>query len=56
MKQGDPKELLLTMAEEHGIDTIVVGRSGVSNMRRLLAGSISNHLINNAVCAYPFYI
>ncbi|ORZ37184.1 hypothetical protein BCR44DRAFT_127953 [Catenaria anguillulae PL171] len=49
--RGDAKEALLRKAEMIDADTIVMGaRSGRGKMTRMLLGSVSDHLAQNAPC------
>ncbi len=47
---GDPGEAILSAVEAEGADLIVVGSHGREGAGRLLLGSISDHLVRNAVC------
>ncbi len=37
-------------AEEHGMDTIVVGSRGLGAIKRMLLGSFSQYLLSHAKC------
>ncbi len=45
-----PKDAALHFAKEQGVQLIVVGSRGLSGMQRLLMGSFSNHIVQNAHC------
>jgi nucleotide-binding universal stress UspA family protein len=45
---GDPAECILTVAEEHGADVIVVGSHHRSWLSRLFTGSVSGQVIKHA--------
>lgn len=47
---GGPREEILTLAEKYKVDFLVLGSRGLSPMKRLLLGSISNYVINHAHC------
>ena len=48
---GSPGPALVDYAREIGADVIVVGSRGRGAFKRLLLGSVSSHVINNAACA-----
>ena len=50
-RREDPVEALVTVAEEEDADLIVVGDSGTSRGKRLLAGSVSNRVSHRASCS-----
>jgi len=45
---GDPAEVLVRLAEEHGVDILVIGNRG---MRRRLLGSVPNTVTHRASCS-----
>jgi nucleotide-binding universal stress UspA family protein len=47
---GDPREVLLTEANEWKADTIFVGARGLGPMERLFLGSVSSHIVTHAHC------
>jgi len=49
-KLGDPQTLIPEYAREHRIDLIVTGTQGRSGFRRLLHGSVAEHLVRIAPC------
>lgn len=47
---GDPAKRILEYAAEEGVDCIVMGSRGLSDVRSLLLGSISQKVSNQAAC------
>lgn len=47
---GSAGEEILRLAEKEEVDTIVMGRRGLSTASELLLGSVSHNLIHNAKC------
>jgi nucleotide-binding universal stress UspA family protein len=45
---GDPAEMIETIAERGGYDTIVVGSRGLGTLGRMLQGSVSGHVATHA--------
>ena len=45
---GYPPEMILAAAEKSGADTIVMGSRGLSGIKELLLGSVSNHIVHYA--------
>ena len=43
--EGDPSEQIATVAEEHGIDLIVMGTHGLGGYRKILIGSTTERLL-----------
>lgn len=50
IENGDIGPTLCAVAEEQGIDVVVVASRGHGAIRRALLGSVSTHLVNNAPC------
>jgi nucleotide-binding universal stress UspA family protein len=50
-RKGDPADAIIDLAEELGIDLIVVGNKGLSGARRFLLGSVSNKVSHHAPCS-----
>jgi nucleotide-binding universal stress UspA family protein len=48
---GSPGPALVDLAREIAADVVVVGSRGQGALKRLLLGSVSNHVIHNAPCA-----
>lgn len=49
-EEGQPADLILTLATEYKTDLIVVGRRGMRGLSRFLMGSVSTAVINHAKC------
>ncbi len=49
--EGDPAELILTIAEEQDADLIILGSHGLGAARRFLVGSVSTRVATHAQCA-----
>ena len=47
---GNAGEEILKTAEKEEVDTIVIGRRGLSTASELLLGSVSHNVIHNAKC------
>jgi len=47
---GDPAQRIMEIAEEKNVDLIVMGSRGVSGIKRLFVGSISDKVSNQAPC------
>jgi nucleotide-binding universal stress UspA family protein len=47
---GDPAMLILRWAQEHAPDLIVVGTHGRRGLRRLVMGSVAEHVVRAAPC------
>ena len=48
---GSPAKAIKDLADERGVDTIIVGRKGRSNIGDLLVGSVANALAHTAPCS-----
>ena len=46
--EGDPADVIVTLAEKHGADVIVVGNKG---MQRRVLGSVPNTVTHTAACS-----
>lgn len=51
MREGDAAEEILRYADEIDADLIVMGSRGLSTFGKLLLGSVSQKVINNATCS-----
>ena len=49
-ESGDIGPALCAVAQERGVDVMVVGSRGHGAIRRVLLGSVSTHVVNNAPC------
>ncbi len=47
---GDPATRIIEIAEERKVDLIIMGSRGLSGIRRLFTGSISDKVANQATC------
>jgi len=48
--EGDPGEAIIDAAGAEGADMIVVGSHGRGTVGRFLIGSVSDHVVRNALC------
>jgi nucleotide-binding universal stress UspA family protein len=51
LETGDPAEVVCDVAEEEGIDTIVVGNRGTHGRKRWFLGSVPNAVVQHAPCS-----
>jgi nucleotide-binding universal stress UspA family protein len=51
MAMGRPEHALVKVAGRDGTDLLVVGHHGVSGMRRVLLGSVSEYCSHHAPCS-----
>jgi nucleotide-binding universal stress UspA family protein len=51
VRQGDPADAILDVAEERGADLIVVGNKGMTGAKRFLLGSVPNKVSHHAPCS-----
>jgi len=51
VRQGDPADAILDVAEERGSDLIVVGNKGMTGAKRFLLGSVPNKVSHHAPCS-----
>lgn len=50
ISHGDPAAKIIDIASERGIDLIILGSRGISGIRQLFVGSISNKVARTAHC------
>jgi nucleotide-binding universal stress UspA family protein len=50
LEHGEPAPVILAVAEQIGADLIVIGTHGRTGLRRLLMGSVAEHVIRKAPC------
>jgi nucleotide-binding universal stress UspA family protein len=48
--EGDPADKILEVAENDGVDLIVVGNKGMTGAKRFLLGSVPNQISHHAPC------
>ena len=51
VREGDPADAILDVAEELAADLIVVGNKGMTGARRFLLGSVPTRVSHHAPCA-----
>lgn len=47
---GHPAEAIVDYAQQEGVDLIVMGHRGMSNLRRFIVGSIADRVVDHAPC------
>ncbi|MDR5867584.1 universal stress protein [Halomonas koreensis] len=50
LAQGDPSQAILSAAEEHGVEAIVMGSRGLGDLKGLVVGSVSHKVSHGAEC------
>ncbi len=50
IEAGDAGPMLVWVAEQEGFDAIVVGSHGKGRLKRLVLGSVSEHVVHHAPC------
>ena len=48
---GDPREVLVSLAESERADILVVGSHGRKGLAKLMLGSVSSHVVTHAPCS-----
>jgi nucleotide-binding universal stress UspA family protein len=51
MVTGDPSEEIIRLANIYQADLIVIGSRGLTGMNRILQGSVSSQVVENAHCS-----
>jgi nucleotide-binding universal stress UspA family protein len=51
IREGSPARVILEVAQEEGVDLIVMGSSGKSGFDRFIMGSVADKVVNSAKCA-----
>jgi len=47
---GHPAEAIVDFARDNGVDLIVMGHRGMSNVRRFFVGSVADRVVDHAPC------
>ncbi|KAL1226364.1 Universal stress protein PHOS34 [Cardamine amara subsp. amara] len=47
---GDPREKICAAAEQIPLSSLVMGNRGLGGLKRMIMGSVSNHVVNNVTC------
>ncbi len=50
VRTGDPANVLIKYAEENGVDLIVMGSRGLTDLEGLLMGSVTHHVLQRTCC------
>ncbi|MYL22570.1 universal stress protein [Halomonas alkaliantarctica] len=50
VEQGDPARTIIDQAKQHGVDAIVIGSRGLSDLKGLVVGSVSHKVSHSAPC------
>ncbi|MGH2724508.1 MAG: universal stress protein [Actinomycetota bacterium] len=50
LQEGNPADAILDVAEEEGVDLIIVGNKGMTGGKRFLIGSVPNNVSHHAPC------
>jgi universal stress protein A len=50
LEYGEPEQVILQTAREVGADLIVLGTHGRTGLRRMLMGSVAEHIVRQAPC------
>jgi nucleotide-binding universal stress UspA family protein len=50
LQWGDPEQVILQTAQNQKADMIVMGTHGRTGLRRLLMGSVAEHVLRRATC------
>ena len=48
--EGRPSETIVQVAEEEKFDLIVMGSRGLSGIKKIFLGSVSNEVVNHSTC------
>lgn len=48
---GDPAEEIIRLANIYQADLIVIGSRGLTGMNKIIQGSVSSQVVENATCA-----
>ncbi|XP_018482572.1 uncharacterized protein LOC108853657 [Raphanus sativus] len=47
---GDPREKICEAVEHIPLSSLVIGNRGLGGLKRMIMGSVSNHVVNNVAC------
>ncbi|CAN7011186.1 hypothetical protein IGI04_011983 [Brassica rapa subsp. trilocularis] len=47
---GDPREKICEAVEHIPLASLVIGNRGLGGLKRMIMGSVSNHVVNNVAC------
>jgi len=47
---GDPRERICEAVEHIPLSSLVIGNRGLGGLKRMIMGSVSNHVVNNVKC------
>ncbi len=50
-REGDPADVILTVAEERGADLVIVGNRGMTGAKRFVLSSVPNKISHHAPCS-----
>ena len=48
---GDPRDVLVELAQNEGADLVVVGSHGRTGMAKMIMGSVATHVVTHAPCS-----
>ena len=51
VEPGDPRDVIIRLAEAERVELIVVGSHGRSGLPKLLIGSVASHVVTHAPCS-----
>jgi nucleotide-binding universal stress UspA family protein len=51
VERGDPRDVLVRVAEREHADLVIVGSHGRTGLSKLLMGSVASHVVAHAPCA-----
>ena len=51
LMMGDPRDKLLQISKEIGVDVIVMGSRSMKAIQKVLIGSVSSYIVNHSTCS-----